>query len=241
MQRITCSLLAVISLSTAMSCTQNNSTPGQCKLVHVTTRSSGHSEEGICNITYDNGGKIKLITLSGGQTTTFRYGNSTVFAYTSQGSQMVRADSFIIGTNGMVSDLYHTQPALSPPYQQVTTSMHYTYNADKTLSKAESGKGDVYSYQSKDGDIISFSGNGTTTVFSYYTDKDARDGDVMKWEQVWASGGALYFKSKHLLKGWTVKNMAPVVTHTYTNDGSGNIIKAVSNTGISYDFSYDCN
>lgn len=216
----------------------NDSTPSvQCRISNIKVN---NSDSTVFHLEYDSAKRLKSITTTPSYiygTKFFIYSGNLIYVSTDSGKgKMGEVDTISLTPSGKIATVIQFWSNSLP----IIDSM--TYDNHDQLIKLIEINGPIRSeatYTWNNGDAISRDGQKylNSQSFSYYTDKNAADGDFYNMQEL-LNWGAHALCSKHLMK----KDDGEDISYTFDTDGK--IITATVNSGaprdIVYTYSYTC-
>jgi len=233
-------LLAVSVIAGFAACKKkSSSTPAkpQCKIVALTDNYSGNTT--AFTITYGNDGKVSTLVAKGSSNfrKVFTYSGSMIFINVSDTTGTVtETDTVTLNSSNLVLSVHQHYSASSYYY---TTMTYDATNQLATTTATSGGTPTVTTYSWTNGDMTQSTDGSTTSTYTYYTDKNAEDGDLFQVEQL-VQYGAFYINNKHLIKG---TGGSTVLNCNYVFDTDGKITSLTATNGANVEtisYQYQC-
>lgn len=233
-----CFLLLSIVIISISSCKKSSTaTKATCRL-----KSFIHEKAGVKDTTlysYNNDGKI-IAAAMGTSSVIYTYSGHTVNrVYTNPPNPPFR-DSIIIGSNGLITELYNFAPDGTVSRKQVITFNSVNTITQLTETTYPGPILKIYTLTYANGDLVGETDGGAVNATFEYYDKPSAIGDYWYLTQ-FLSYGSIYIVNKHLVK--TSTNGSTVNNFAYEFDANGNVSKMTitesSNIDIYY-LSYFC-
>ena len=239
----------MLCLSAVFACKKSTPhTSNACRItaVYDTLSLPSGTETSSTRIFYDNDSRIaytQFNTLNDSSTRVFIYNDSVIVITPTnsnspydtilldgkgQAARVKQAflsnDSYTLFTwsydaNGLVQSYGFLQATTTGPVTDSTTTTYKFLNGDC---------------------ISSASSDGTVTNYTYYTDKDAADGDYQRFSEL-SRYGVIITRNKHLIR--SAQSGTYVSEYNYTFDNAGKITSAAyryANQVFKHTYEYDC-
>ena len=238
----------LLCLSMVVACKKSNSHTNSCRItaVYDTLSLPSGTEISSTRIFYDNDGRIaytQFNTLNDSSTRVFIYSDSAIVITPTNSNSPT--DTVLLDGKGQAVRVKQAFPA-----NDYYTLFTWTYDASGLVESngflQSTTSGPVTdstntTYKFVNGDCISSaSSDGTVTNYTYYTDKEAADGDYQRFSEL-SRYGVIITRNKHLIR--SAQSGTYVSEYSYTFDKAGKITSAAYRYGnlvFKNTYEYDC-
>ncbi|HMI63505.1 MAG TPA: hypothetical protein VK518_21465 [Puia sp.] len=246
-------LLSLLSLLLTSSCKKDSrGNPNSCRIIAVydTTNSSNGTNSTFDNqFSYDKDGRISSIKFTaptGSETQNFTYSGNLMVAVRTR--SQYSADSIFFNSQGL------PDKAVFVELNSIAQVSTYSYNSDgqirtstdinpypQPLGANPYGMTTTYTYVYSNGDLLTKTDNsGNVYTYSYFTDKAAADGDVLRLSDL-MNLGLVFVRNAHVVKSQQANST--LEKFSYSFDSSGKIITATATSDDyikKFTIEYDC-
>lgn len=235
--------VAVIIASAFFSCKKNDDKQANCRIVTITTSSSG--DNSVFNLTYNNDGRISTISTSGtsGSNKVFTYNGNTVIINT------VRSDGSFDSRDSLTLDAKR-KPLNIRKYSDEEgtnfTNFSFEYNGDDLLkihqTSDNSNSPETSVATNVNGNMTALTSPAGTSTLEYFTDKKNIPGDYLDVSSLIEYGLSVY-PHKNLVK--TIANgNSSILNFNYEFNPDGTISRVTATSGSTVStvsYQYQCN
>jgi len=233
-------LLLFITIAAFLtSCKKHPGSSTQCMITDIRKNDSFNSE---WQLTYDSSKRLSMIyDIKSGEKQMFTYASNLMIRNKISDSGMLfETDSIFLNTGGLVSSITYFNPT-SGRVDQYDSMYYDSHNELVRLTHRSTRPGYTLEedYDWNNGDAVSYNFGGSTGTYTYYTDKQAAQGDLNEISDLLIYG-VVTKHCKHLFEG--NKNQ----TVSYSFDTDGKITAALGSRSGSttveqiYSYTYTC-